>query len=414
MSDTLDKAKQIILHAAQLRKKREEIDRVTGRNFNLFSILNLSTSENRTHSAFLRELLDPKGSHGQGDVFLRLFIEDVVPVEMRPSFSFDTASASVKCEHDIGTIHSDGCEGGRIDIYLWDKYQNQIAIENKIYAGDQDKQLIRYSNFLKKGNKDKLLLYLTLDNKTASKESAEYAPAEVDKAKHIYLKDKEDYCSISYKEHIRKWLEACRKEVVTIPTVREGITQYIVLVDNLTNNTMDSKTKKELVDWAANADMIAVMKELLDLGDIRPDLCNKLCEFISHDDLKASISRPSKITTISCGGKDHMIQIEFHSSPFIVIGTHWNNELLVGIQYYRDEPIIHDAIEKLMICSTLSSFIPKPGSWFHNHPHHWLWVGSCKEWNNLPWDKVPGVEGARVVIAAVSELVNFLESKKLI
>lgn len=34
--------------------------------FNIFSILKMETDEVKTHSAFLAELLNPKGSHGQG------------------------------------------------------------------------------------------------------------------------------------------------------------------------------------------------------------------------------------------------------------------------------------------------------------------------------------------------------------
>src|SRR5690554_1214303 len=62
-------------NVATISKKYEEIAKITGENFNVFKILRLTTNEVRTHSAFIAELLDPKGCHDQGEVFLRLFIE---------------------------------------------------------------------------------------------------------------------------------------------------------------------------------------------------------------------------------------------------------------------------------------------------------------------------------------------------
>lgn len=58
-----------------INKKYDDIAFITGERFNIFQILGLSTSEVRLHSAFIAELLNPKGTHGLGDVFLRLFIE---------------------------------------------------------------------------------------------------------------------------------------------------------------------------------------------------------------------------------------------------------------------------------------------------------------------------------------------------
>ena len=61
-----------------INKKYENIAEITGENFNVFRILGLSSSEVRTHSAFIAELLNPKGSHNQKQIFLKLFCEDVL------------------------------------------------------------------------------------------------------------------------------------------------------------------------------------------------------------------------------------------------------------------------------------------------------------------------------------------------
>ena len=54
--------------------KHTEIEKITGSVFNVFEILGLSTREVRTHSAFISELLNSKGSHKQEEwkLFLKM------------------------------------------------------------------------------------------------------------------------------------------------------------------------------------------------------------------------------------------------------------------------------------------------------------------------------------------------------
>lgn len=51
------------------------IERREASEYNIFQILKLQTKEVRTHSAFLANLLKPDGSHGQGALFLKDFIQ---------------------------------------------------------------------------------------------------------------------------------------------------------------------------------------------------------------------------------------------------------------------------------------------------------------------------------------------------
>lgn len=68
----------LLSHISVICRKYEEIAEITGENFNVFKVLGLTTNEVRTHSAFLAELLNPKGSHGCKDVFLKLFVEELM------------------------------------------------------------------------------------------------------------------------------------------------------------------------------------------------------------------------------------------------------------------------------------------------------------------------------------------------
>lgn len=215
-------------------KTQQEEKRKRGENFNIFNVLGLSTSEVRLHSAFLAELLNPNGDHGLGDKFLQVFINDIVH-KNKESFAFDPQSAKVYVEYDIGTISEDYSEGGRIDLLIQDKNNQTIIIENKIDAGDQYKQLLRYNNYAKKkyNAEQYILLYLTKYGTSPTDEST---------GKQIF-----NYSCIGYEEDILNWLENCVGIAALFPRVRETITQYISNLKEITN-IMSEDNKKELIE----------------------------------------------------------------------------------------------------------------------------------------------------------------------
>ena len=61
--------------------KQTEVKR-RGENFNVFNVLGLWSEEVRLHSSMLAELLNPEGSHGCCEAFLKKFIEDVVKLDI--------------------------------------------------------------------------------------------------------------------------------------------------------------------------------------------------------------------------------------------------------------------------------------------------------------------------------------------
>ncbi|MDC6406324.1 MULTISPECIES: PD-(D/E)XK nuclease family protein [Maribacter] len=74
---TYTNEKKLIKDAKRIIAHHNEVSRLKGENFNVFSILNMEHKENGTHSALLGELLNPKGSHLKGDLFLQLFLQTV-------------------------------------------------------------------------------------------------------------------------------------------------------------------------------------------------------------------------------------------------------------------------------------------------------------------------------------------------
>ena len=141
-------------------KTQQEEKRKRGENFNIFNVLGLSTSEVRLHSAFLAELLNPNGDHGLGYKFLEAFLSIIIQ-QVKPGFEFDIKSAKVRKEFSIGPISEDYTEGGQIDLLIQDKDNHTIVIENKINAGDQYKQLLRYHKYAMRFSQKFVLLYLT-------------------------------------------------------------------------------------------------------------------------------------------------------------------------------------------------------------------------------------------------------------
>ena len=71
----MNKIKSLLSNVKILTEHQKKLRQIKGENFNVFSILKMESKENETHSAFLGELLRPKGSHNQGSKFLVLFLE---------------------------------------------------------------------------------------------------------------------------------------------------------------------------------------------------------------------------------------------------------------------------------------------------------------------------------------------------
>ena len=208
-----------------------------GENYNLFSILNIERYELK-HSALIANLLDPKGSHGCGDAFLRAFFE--IALKERAYPFEDCTHLHSYTEYYTGPIAGD--TGGRIDILVKSSCYGLI-IENKIYAGDQDKQLTRYDNYGKKtlGAGKYLLAYLTLYGYDASKESTSTKSAE-----------EVAYLRLSYAEDILRWLEQCVRLADNKPLVRESLNQYIRTIKQLTYQDMNQEDIQKIIDLAVD------------------------------------------------------------------------------------------------------------------------------------------------------------------
>lgn len=238
MNDIINILNQVRIVSRKIKEQRKEKFE-HGENYNIFYDLGFMSDEVHLHSMFLANLLNPKGSHGQRGKFLEAFLKMLqksFPAISADNLELNITNASVEVEKYIG--RQTDSEGGRIDIYFTDG-KHSIIIENKIYAGDQHHQMLRYWNYgmSQKGDdteKSFVLIYLTLDGCSPSIDSLGED-----------LKENDIVC-LSYKSDIRGWLDRCVELASRTPLVRETINQYISTIDILTNNVMEDN--KELLD----------------------------------------------------------------------------------------------------------------------------------------------------------------------
>lgn len=215
----LNRMKALLAH-------QREVQALRGERFNVFSILGMESAENATHSAFLVELLNPNGSHGKGETFLRLFLRHIGAAE-----TLNAEGATVRTEYGIGGKDTDALTGGRLDILLTDRQGRCLTIENKIHAPDQPAQVQRYCNYRKGANTVYYLTLLGTEPTDASKGA---------------LRSGTDFHLISYGSHIAAWLEDCHRAAADSPILRETVKQYLLLVKKLTGTMTDPQHETQL------------------------------------------------------------------------------------------------------------------------------------------------------------------------
>lgn len=203
----------------------EQLAKLSGERFNLFQLLGVGYYEVSTHSAILSELLDPNGTHGCGAVFLQRFLE-----ALNLQGLVDLSHVRIASEHYLGPKEADS--GGRIDIMISDARGPRIAIENKIYANDQENWVVRY---LKPLPPEGRLIYLTLEGDPPANSGT------------YQTQDLARVLCIGYASHIIPWLETCRKEAAMVPIVRESLSQYIHLIQRLTHQHTDHLMSQAIV-----------------------------------------------------------------------------------------------------------------------------------------------------------------------
>jgi hypothetical protein len=149
------------------------------------------------------------------------------------------------------------------------------------------------------------IFYLTLDGKDPSKESISD------------LKKEKDFVCISYKDDILHWLEACVKEAVNYPMLRETLKQYIYLIRSLTYQTTNHKMGEEIVKMMLENDeyieaAFAISNIKSDIEDIRAkELSEMIKNELSEKSIECEISKSHhyfpRLEYYPIGWKNHLI-----------------------------------------------------------------------------------------------------------
>ena len=228
----------LLIQTAEVSKRHRKMAQATGGNFNLLQLLRMGHYEVKTHSPILADLLNPLGSHSQGSTFLELFLHHLIRPKSDSLFMKDSTRVVVEEERNIGRVDLDNATGGRIDIHLEDPATNNLlVIENKVYAAEGSQQIDRYSNYIhsysNRRNGVGLVVFLTLfgEQPTSNKRTPN-----------------EEIITLSYSSDIIDWLIQCRKEVATVPIIRESLTSYINLLHTLTNQNPNQQMNQEVTD----------------------------------------------------------------------------------------------------------------------------------------------------------------------
>ncbi|MDX1904455.1 MAG: PD-(D/E)XK nuclease family protein [Thermonemataceae bacterium] len=329
---------KLLLSVNAIAEKYNKVAQQTGVNFNIFNVLNIRSQEVK-HSVFIAELLNPKGRHGYGERFLELFLEEIALPENKENLK----NASIEVEKYA-------CEYGRIDIYISFPDNKNIIIENKIYAGDQHEQMRRYYNFQKEAH----LIYLTLDGKEPTEESL---LNHKETKETVIIKP----TLLSYKEHIKNWLEKCLKEAVDKPFIRENIAQYLNIVKELTHQSIFNEMANEITK------QILQNKEFINSAQI---IHNHWYEVMAEiiTEIKNEI-KPIEIPLPKENNKI-IIDYEFEGSNY--------NKLSIGIRHEKvDNFISEQSFKELQEKLNLE--------YKNNYPNEWICYGYLKEWESVDW-----------------------------
>lgn len=362
----------------------------SGMHFNVFTVLGLWSEEVQLHSAFLAEFLRTDGSHGLREKGLQLFLTKLKenhPDELKELSCYfnDIKNCTVDVEYNIGKISPDYVNGGRIDILIRGK-SKAIIIENKIYARDQYKQLIRYNNYANQtfGEDNYKILYLTLSGEEASSDSA----------------DGVEYTSISYKSDIVSWLESVLPLSFDKPYVREVLPQYISLIKQLTETRMENE---DLLKYT-NESKESIYSSLLisaNIKDIQKRALVKVV-FPTIEEMLKELKENRYPSMEFCldYGKDRPVAKNYTFDIDIKTESE-----MVRVTYIFDK----DGLRNLywgVNTAAAETTIPKPdgiGNWMFG----WAWAGDYCDWSDPSvFKKVMEGEFAKYVKNNLEEVIR--------
>ena len=176
-------------------------------------------------SSIFAELLNPKGSHAQGTLFIESFISTAGLDDY-----WKKGIENVEVKSEVLT------EYGRPDIVIDYKDGRAIIIENKPWASDQKDQLQRYTDYGKAQYKNWVLIYIS-NNEPTSIEDEKREPLEKD----------HKFKQIKYNEEIISWLEQTSSKVKPLH-LRVFLEELCRWIDKNINGRVPMEESREIIE----------------------------------------------------------------------------------------------------------------------------------------------------------------------
>lgn len=256
----MENVKKLLAQIKISRKNINDINhKLQGKYAPDFRLYNFIQNNENGLSNCIASLLQPNGNHGQGSLYLRLFLEHL----SIPNFQ----SSEKNLNNTKVLLEQSTDKNRRIDIFIDIPNVGIIGIENKPWAVEQDNQLHDYADYLSKhygidGNW--LLLYLS-----------NREPSSIAEERRTKLEKEDKFKAIDF-NFINSWLDDCLEK--TRPNnVRFFIEELIVWIDEKVNGKIDMSEHQEIVNVVSNKENIAAaMAVFRSIPDVKEKLMKKL------------------------------------------------------------------------------------------------------------------------------------------
>ena len=389
IQNLLNKVEAIRQKAEKFRAKSYQ----KGEEFDVFSVVGLWDEEVKLHSAIIAELLDPHGSHGAGDFYLKQFLHilerDDFPLEAK---RVKPNSVRKITERYIGRMTE--TTGGRVDIIIEDG-KHALIIENKPGDEDQKRQLLRYHNYAIDKFVDSILVYLTKDGRKADKKTTGGETF--------------DCKCLSFNE-ILLWLDNCSCKSSPNQNMKVIINQYKLHLKKVLGNTMDDNNSKKLFELLTQKNNVLAVKEILCMGD---DWLNSIIEEYVFKPLGKYAEKKKVKSSCSTDRGNNGFYMYKDSWKYYGIylwsGKNTWSDLRVGVSWY-DQPNRSNKIFKKdyskMVCLS-----EKPDEGW---PYGWEYLPSYMKYFGYDnADKIINGEVYKCVEQMFDYILNEIEKNKL-
>lgn len=359
--------------------EQKKTEAYTANRFNPFRFLR---KDELGLSAILAFFLNPKETHGQGDIFLNSFLKKL---KLHHFLSYDDVYVEVEKTID---------DKRRQDIFLQGilngKLQWVLAIENKLnWAGEQPKQIANYLSYLEnyKLGRNYFLMFLPVKS---------YDPTTIDA--EVWQKSVKSRNAIVWDANlIIEWLEDV---IVIAPEIQSFVRFFIkylkenVMNQNINSSLLATEIVKESQLIKMSIDILNSKNDILQLLmlELQNHLAEKFYSSYSRDKWIAEFNQyymeSKDFPILSFQRKDKWqefsIKIQFNNPNFngLFFGLDCRN--LVNETKY--EEFIFKKLglnEELKICNLSSNR-------FDDKWTYWKYFGEhLKNWNSETWAKIP-------------------------